>query len=282
MATSELLKIKQECVLKLLAMYKTANAGHIGASLSCLDLLLFLHLELCKKSSPRENDLVILSKGHAAGALYVALEAAGKIPAGSSDTFYKDGTAFPAHPPCNREFATIPFGTGSLGHGVGLGAGIALASKLKGSDKKVYVIVSDGELNEGSVWESLMFAKHHQLQNLCVIVDQNGLQGLGATEDILNLDPLDEKFKAFGFNVVNILNGNEFESIHAAFTASSAGAATAPASTIYLAKTTKGSGVSYMENKFEWHYLPMNEEQYKTAISETTAAGAKKSQVPHA
>ncbi len=253
--------IKKDCFRTLLEMYKRANAGHIGASLSCLDLLIFLHF-----LKATDDEAVILSKGHAAGALYVVLEAAGKIPKGSTSQFYRDGTHFAAHPPCNREFKAIPFGTGSLGHGLGLATGIAYANRLKGNSKKTYVLLSDGELNEGSIWESLMFACHHQLSNLVVIIDQNGLQGLGGTKDIMNLDPLDEKFKSFGAQVHVISNGNLFESIAAGFQAAE-GTVSRP--TILIAKTTKGSGVSFMENRFEWHYLPMNDEQFAQAMKES-------------
>ncbi len=257
---NELRSIKKDCFRNLLEMYKRANAGHIGASLSCLDLLIYLHFV-----KAIQGESVILSKGHAAGALYAVLEAAGKIPKGSTSQFYQDGTHFAAHPPCNREFKDIPFGTGSLGHGLGLATGIAYANRLKGNSKKTYVILSDGELNEGSIWESLMFACHHRLGNLVVVIDQNGLQGLGDTKDIMNLDPLDQKFKAFGAQVHSISNGNSFESISQGFQEAE-GARSEPV--ILIAKTTKGSGVSFMENRFEWHYLPMNDEQFAQAMKE--------------
>jgi transketolase len=261
---------------QLLTLYKTANAGHIGASLSCLDLLAHLAFVEAKVS-----DDILLSKGHAAAALYLVFEETGRLPKGSIEKFYKDGTHFAAHPPCNRIYPSIPFGTGSLGHGLGLATGIALGAKLKKTDKKVYVILSDGELNEGSTWESLMFARQHQLGNLTIVVDKNGLQGLGSTKSILDLGNLEEKFRAFGFQVKTIEDGNNPEKIEAAFAASGENANARGSEKektldnsyagprVIVAHTKKGAGVSYMENKFEWHYLPMNEEQFSQAISES-------------
>jgi transketolase len=244
-------------------MYKTANAGHIGASLSCLDLL----AHIAYNEANLEDD-ILLSKGHAAAALYLVFERVGRLPAGSIETFYKDGTHFAAHPPCNRIYPSIPFGTGSLGHGLGLASGIALAAKLKKNAKKVFVILSDGELNEGSTWEALMFARQHDLNNLTVVVDKNGLQGLGSTQDIIDLGNLEEKFSAFGLNVTSIEDGNHAEQIEAAFAQSAASAKKSLGPRVLVAHTKKGAGVSYMENKFEWHYLPMNDEQFSTALSD--------------
>ncbi len=267
-------QIGLECRDRLLKMYKAANAGHIGASLSCMEILIFAAFE-----KMRPEDHLILSKGHAAGAMYVVFEAAGLLPKGSVDQFYKDGGDFAAHPPCTRKYSSIPFGTGSLGHGLGIACGMALAGRFTGKKKNIFAVLSDGELNEGSVWESVMFAAHHKLNNLTVFIDKNGLQGIGSTAEIIDLGSLEEKFSAFGWNVTTATDGNSFESLRnadaklgaSADTSTSAGTGAGTAAEkprVIIANTVKGHSVSYMENKYEWHYLPMNDEQFQKALSE--------------
>jgi transketolase len=242
-------------------MYKKANAGHIGTSLSCLDILLYLFLY---KMTP--VDKFILSKGHAAAGLYAVLAEAGRIDKSLLDTFYKDGTNLAAHPPCNGAIKDIPFGTGSLGHGLSLAAGMAFSTKFSKKKFKVYCVISDGDCNEGSTWEAALFAAQHKLDNLIVIVDKNNLQGFGKTKDVINLDPLYKKWEAFNFDVVTASNGNDFLSLEKAFNKMKLKKSKKPK--CIVANTTKGSGVSFMENKMEWHYLPMNDKQYKKALKE--------------
>jgi len=257
----DLKKIKKECLKTMLGMYRKANAGHIGASLSCLDILIYLFF-----SKMEGNDRFILSKGHAAAALYTVLAKAGKIPEAMLDTYYRDATLLAAHPPCSGNIEAIPFGTGSLGHGLSLASGLAYSGRFTGKVFNVYCVVSDGDLNEGSTWEAALFAAQHKLSNLTVIVDNNGLQGFGKSSEVLNMEPLEDKFRAFGFDTAVAANGNDFESLDLAFKNLS-GSSGRPGCVI--AKTVKGSGVSFMENSMAWHYLPMTEEQYKKALQET-------------
>jgi transketolase len=240
----------------LLSLHKTANAGHIGASLSCLDILIYL---FCKKME--KEDKTILSKGHAAAALYTVLAKSGRLPEEMLETFYKDHTCLAAHPPCNGDIKDIPFGTGSLGHGLSLATGFAFSQKYTAKKYNVFCILSDGDCNEGSTWEAALFAAQHKLQNLTVIVDYNKLQGFGYAKDVLNLDPLATKFEHFGFHTTIAENGNDFKSIDAAFEELDGTPSCRPR--CIVARTTKGHGVSFMENKLEWHYLPMTDEQYR-------------------
>jgi len=187
------------------------------------------------------------------------------MPHVSLNSFYAEGTLLAAHPPCGSSISAIPFGTGSLGHGFGLAAGLAFSQRFTGCSFQVYAVLSDGDCDEGSTWEAALFASHHQLRNLTVIVDRNQIQGFGRTEDVLNLEPLADKWRAFGFDVAEAAEGNDFESIEAAHAA----IARRIGPGCILAKTTKGHGVSFMENCLEWHYLPMTDEQYSLAVAET-------------
>ena len=254
---------KRDCLLKVLSLYKKANAGHIGSSLSCLDLLVYLFF---KKLQPA--DKFILSKGHAALALYVVLSKAGYFPDAELETYYQDGTMLAAHPPCSGQLNGIVFGTGSLGHGLSLATGIAFSNKFSGKHFNTYCILSDGDCNEGSTWEAAMFASHHKLKNLVVIVDNNGLQGFGKTADVISMEPLVQKWQSFNFDVAVAANGNDEKSIDEAFGSLDL---TSEKPKIIIARTVKGSGVSYMENKMEWHYLPMSDDQYRMAMDEISA-----------
>lgn len=240
-------------------MYKMANAGHIGSSLSCLDIL----VDLFFKRSIRE-DKIILSKGHAACALYVVLAKSGRIPEELLQTFYKEGTNLAAHPPCNGSIPDIAFGTGSLGHGLSLATGFAFSQRFTQKQYHVYCLLSDGDCNEGPTWEAAMFAAHHKLSNLTVIIDNNGLQGFGPSADVINMDPLGEKWSSFGFDVAEAADGNDFGQLDDAF--KKLAGSTRPK--CLIAHTVKGKRVSYMENKVEWHYWPMNDEQYAQALKE--------------
>lgn len=256
----KLKSIKKDCLKIVLDLYKNANAGHIGASLSCLDILVYIFF-----SQMKENDTFILSKGHAAAALYAVLAKAGKIPVAMLETFYKDATLLAAHPPCTNKIEAIPFGTGSLGHGLSLASGIAFSSRFTGKNSNVFCVLSEGDLNEGSTWEAALFAAQHKISNLIVIIDNNGLQGFGTSSEVLNLEPLDDKFKAFGFNVVRASDGNDFKNLDRAFKKLNDDSCRPKC---IIAKTVKGSGISFMENTLAWHYLPMSDEQYKKAMDE--------------
>jgi transketolase len=255
---SDLREIKKKCSTLLLSLYKKANAGHIGSSLSCLEIMIYLFF-----SHKKDDDYVILSKGHAAAALYVVLQQKGEISEQELNTFYADGTKLAAHPPCFEFFPSIPFGTGSLGHGLSLAVGLAFSKKYTKKKREVFCILSEGDCNEGSTWEAALFAGHHQLDNLIVIIDANGLQGLGFSKDIIDMNPWVKKWESFGFKVERIAEGNSFKSIKKAFDKRKE-----KRPYCFIANTIKGHGVSYMENKMEWHYRSMNEEQYQIGIKD--------------
>jgi len=245
--------------LRLLEMHYRAGVGHIGGNLSALDILLSLHHEVLSA-----DDAFVLSKGHAAGALYVALWSTGRFTDADLDTFHKDGTLLAAHPPANG-LDDVLFATGSLGHGLSLCCGLALARKLRGGPGRVFCLMSDGEWNEGSNWEALIFARQQRLSNLTVIVDCNGLQGFGTTAEVADLAPLNEKFAGFGWDVAEV-DGHD----HAALSEAIRTRSDEPRAVI--AATIKGKGVSFMENRVEWHYLPLTPELYEQATAEVTAA----------
>jgi len=252
---------KKDALTILLSLYKKANAGHIGASLSCLDILIYLHF-----SKMQEQDRFILSKGHAALALYVTLAEAEIMDKSMLETYYKNGTSLAAHPPCNNSIKGIYFGTGSLGHGLSLATGMAFSNKYTNRTNNVYCLISEGDCNEGSTWEAALFAAQHNLKNLYVIIDNNCLQGFGKMDEVINLNPFVDKWKAFNFDVEIAENGNDFNSLQFAFEKVEKRNLNKPK--CIIAHTTKGSGISYMENKMEWHYLPMTEDQYIMAIQE--------------
>lgn len=237
-------------------MHFESGVGHLGGNLSALDLLLTLYHRVLGP-----HDLFILSKGHAAGALYVTLWSVGRISDERLKEFHKDHTHLAGHPVPNG-LDDVVFATGSLGHGLGLAAGLALGKKLRGQPGRVFCLLSDGEWNEGSSWEALTFLSHHRLCNLTPIVDLNGLQGFGSTAEVANLAPLAQKFRDFGLDVVEI-DGHEPSAVEAALKRTACERPEA-----LVARTVKGHGVSFMENRMEWHYLPLTPEQYQQAVDE--------------
>jgi transketolase len=236
-------------------MHYESRVGHIGGNLSCLDLMLALHHGVLKPS-----DQFVLSKGHAAGAYYIILWTLGKLGDDDLRQFHTDGTRLSGHPP-TAGIDDILFATGSLGHGLGLASGLALAKRLKDEPGRVYCLMSDGEWNEGSCWEALIFARHHRLDNLAILVDLNGLQGFGTTREVADLDPLADKFRTFGVPTEEI-DGHDLVAICRALRADRGGL------NAVVARTVKGSGVSFMEDRMEWHYLPLTEAQYRQAVEE--------------
>ncbi len=245
--------------LKLLEMYYSANAGHIGCSLSCIDLMIG---SLIQHKQP--DDSFILSKGHAAASLYACLNYTKEISDEELKTFYINGTKLPAHPSANK-FKGIPFALGSLGHGFPIAAGIAKANKLKKDFSFSYVLLSDGETNEGTTWEAAHFAVQHQLNNLIVIIDKNGLQGFDNTKDVLGDSASEEKWTALGFEVLSI-DGHELEQISNGIEKLKNSKNDMPK--VLIGNTIKGKGVSFMENKVEWHYLPMSKALYEQAVND--------------
>jgi transketolase len=209
-----------------------------------------------------ERDRFIMSKGHAALALYAALHSSGLLSAEELSRYCQDGSAVGGHP--EHELAGIEFSTGSLGHGLCLGAGVALAARLSGRSYRTFVLMSDAECNEGSVWEAASFAAHHRLANLVMLVDANGQQAFGYTRDVLDMSPLSERWGSFGWDVTEV-DGNDPFAIAAAV--ASVDTTTGPPHAL-IAATTFGKGVSFMENQIPWHYLPMSDEQYRQALRE--------------
>jgi transketolase len=248
--------LRSRARLRLLRMHYESGVGHLGGNLSCLDLLLVLHHQIL-----RPADQFVLSKGHSAGAYYITLWAKGRLNEDDLRQFHKDGTRLSGHPPTSG-IEDILFATGSLGHGLSLAAGLALAKRLKGDAGRVYCLTSDGEWNEGSCWEALIFARHHKLHNLTIVVDLNGLQGFGTTREVADLDPLAEKFRAFNVPTREI-DGHDGVAIRRAL------ARDGNQLEVIIAQTRKGSGISFMEDKMEWHYLPLTEALYLQAVRET-------------
>jgi transketolase len=245
---------------------RRAGVGHIGPALSIAELIALLYGEVLRIPAPRdpERDRFVLSKGHAALALYAALRLKGFISQEQLDTFCADGTLLGVHP--ERILPGVDFSTGSLGQGLSFGAGAALAARLAGSDRRVFVLVSDAECNEGSLWEAVMFAAHHRLGSLTAIVDDNGQQALGKTAEVLDLRPLAEKWRAFGWQTAEV-DGHDPAALRAAL------AAPHPdAPRVVVARTVCGKGVSFMEGQVKWHYLPMSEGEYRRACAELGAA----------
>jgi transketolase len=260
---------------RFLAMYKKAHAGHIGSSLSCAEILVLL-----KFSWMREDDTFVLSKGHAAAALYSVLAEANVLSPSQIDSYYEEGTRFPALPPVGA-IKDIPFATGSLGHGLSLCAGMALGAQLNRQDRRFFCLTSDGELNEGSIWEAALFVAHHKLTNVVWLIDRNHIQGIGRTEEVMALEPLAAKLRAFGFHVV-AADGHDFASLLAARDECArilGGQETSVNTSVstpvaILAETIKGHGVRYMQDTVDSHYLPMDDAQYEQALDELAHAHA--------
>lgn len=250
----------------IVSMVYAAKSGHPGGSLSSADILTYLYFEEMNINAENANtidrDRFVLSKGHASPLLYSVLHEKGLL---NEDlkTFRQIDSKLQGHPNMNYIDA-VDMSTGSLGQGISCAVGMALANKIKKNEHRVYVLLGDGECEEGQVWEATMAAHHYKLNNLCAILDYNGLQIDGAIENVISPAPFKEKFEAFGWNVVEI-NGHNFESIADGFKKAKE---CIDAPTILIAKTIKGKGVSYMENNYAWHGSAPNAEQYEQAIKE--------------
>jgi len=252
---------------RFLAMYKKAHAGHIGSSLSCAEILVFL-----KYAWMRDDDRFLLSKGHAVAALYSLLAEVDAIDPRALDSFYGEGTHFPALPPVGA-IEGIPFATGSLGHGLSLSAGMALGARLDRRARRVFCLTSDGELDEGSTWEAALFIAHHALTNLVWLIDRNRIQGIGGTEEVLGLEPLDAKLEAFGFHVVTV-DGHDFGALLDARDEGTRALEAQRRPLAIIANTIKGHGLRYMQDTVASHYLPMDDVQYQQALEELALAHA--------
>jgi transketolase len=240
-----------------------AGVGHIGSALSVVEILVALFGRVLGGApGDPDRDRFVLSKGHAALALYAALYEAGRIDRAQLDGYCGDGTLLGTHP--EHELAGIDFSSGSLGHGLSIAAGAALAARMQGSRRRAVALVSDAECNEGSLWEAVMFAAQHRLGNLVAVVDANGQQALGYTRDVLDLEPLVERFEAFGWEAVEV-DGHDVDALATALYA------TGDRPRAVVARTTFGKGVSYMEGLVKWHYWPMSDDDYEQALAEVSA-----------
>ena len=247
-----------------------AKAGHPGGSLSAADMFTYLYFKEMKvdPANPKweDRDRFVLSKGHTAPGLYATLALRGFFPVDDMDTLRQIGSHLQGHPNMN-ETPGVDMSTGSLGQGISAAAGMALAAKYLKKDCRVYTLLGDGEIQEGQVWEAMMFAAHYKLDNLCVIVDNNGLQIDGKVADVMSPYPIPEKLAAFGFEVVEI-DGHDFDQIEAAFEKAKA---TKGKPFGIVMKTTKGKDVSFMENNAGWHGKAPNDDEYAQAMSELQA-----------
>ena len=263
----QLRRIANDVRLGIIEGVYSAGCGHPGGSLSIADILTYLYYEHMnidpKNPKMEERDRFVLSKGHTAPALYSVLANRGYFPTEELKTLRKTQSMLQGHPDM-KGTPGVDMTTGSLGLGFSAACGMALSGKVYGKNYRVYAILGDGESEEGQVWEAAMFAAHYKLDNLCVVLDLNGLQIDGAITEVMNPTPHDEKFKAFGWNVICI-DAHDFNDIEAAFKA--AGEVKGKP-TMIIAKSTKGKGVSYMENACEWHGQAPKEDQYKVAIAE--------------
>lgn len=252
-------------IIKMLAL---AGTGHPGGSLSSVELLVslyFKHMKFNPKDTNDQNrDYFILSKGHVCPVLYAVLAQLKCFNSDELCTLRRTGSKLQGHPAKDKKLPGIEVSTGSLGYGLSIGAGIAVGMRQAGKSNRVYVLMGDGEQQEGSVWEAVMSSAHYKLDNLCAIVDNNGLQIDGATKDIMNVEPLADKYKAFGWSVIEI-DGHNLEAIDKAYLQfkTEKGKPTA-----IIAKTVKGKGVSYMENVAEWHGKIPSKELVEKALTE--------------
>lgn len=250
-----------------LHMVHKANASHIGTSLSIADILAVLYRGILRIDPARPDwpnrDRFILSKGHGCAALYAVLAERGFFPEEWLETYCQDGGKLPGHI-TSHGIPGVEVSTGSLGHGLPIGCGMALAGKHDNQPYRVFVLLSDGECDEGSTWEAALFAPHHHLDNLIAIVDYNEIQSFGTVKEVLDLEPLAPKWRAFGWAVREI-NGHDFEQIEDAL--KSVPFKMSQPSCI-IAHTVKGKGVSFMENQLAWHYKSPNAEQLKQALAE--------------
>ncbi|MBI3605314.1 MAG: transketolase [Nitrospirae bacterium] len=260
-------EIASKLRVDIVKMIFEAQSGHPGGSLSAIDLMTALYCKIMKHDPEHpdwpERDRFILSKGHAAPALYALLAHCGYFPHEKLSTLRKMGSPLQGHPEKNK-LSGVEASTGSLGQGISIGIGMALAGKLDQKSYQVYVLVGDGEVNEGQVWEAALFAGNRQLDNLTVILDNNGYQLDGSLKEILPMDPLGDKWRSFGWNVIEI-NGHLMGEILSAFE-KARGSKGKP--TMIIAKTVKGKGVSFMENNNEFHGMAPTKEQFSQAMKE--------------
>ena len=263
----ELMKTACKVRMGIIEATHAAKSGHPGGSLSAAEMFTYLYFREMKvdpkEPKKEDRDRFVLSKGHTAPGLYSVLANRGFFPVEELKTLRKIGSRLQGHPNMN-ETPGVDMSTGSLGQGVSAAAGMALAAKKQGKDLRVYTLLGDGEIEEGQVWEAMMFAHHYGLDNLCVVVDNNDLQIDGRIADVIDPYPIPEKFKAFGLNVIEI-DGHDFDQIEAAMNKARH---TKGVPTAIIMKTTKGKGVSFMEDQAGWHGKAPDDDQYRQAMDE--------------
>ncbi|MFN8525563.1 MAG: transketolase [Chloroflexota bacterium] len=244
-----------------------ANVGHIGSALSVADIVATLYSGILRAQSPDdpERDRFILSKGHAALALHAALHLRGWLTHAQLSSFCADGSPYGVHPEIDA--LGVDFATGSLGHGLSMGTGAALAARMQRSARRAFVLLSDAECNEGSVWEASMFAAHHRLSNLVAIIDLNGQQALGATNEILRITNMAERWRAFGWDAYEV-DGHDHDALLSCYRALDFEHGPPH---VLVAKTVFGKGVSFMEGQLNWHYYPIDQAQYERALADVEA-----------
>lgn len=268
----ELQKTANEVRKGIVTAVHSAKAGHPGGSLSAADIFTFLYFEEMnidpKNQKAPDRDRFVLSKGHTAPGLYSALANRGYFPVEDLKTLRKLGSYLQGHP-CLQHVPGVDMSSGSLGQGISAAVGMALSAKMDGKDYRTYCLCGDGEIQEGQVWEAAMFAGHRNLDNLVIIVDNNGLQIDGKIEDVCSPYPIDKKFEAFNFHVITI-DGHDFDAIRAAFKEARE---TKGQPTCIITKTVKGKGVSFMENQSSWHGTAPNDEQYAIAMEDLKKVG---------
>ena len=269
----ELQKTANEVRKGIVTAVHSAKAGHPGGSLSAADLFTYLYFEEMnidpKEPKKADRDRFVLSKGHTAPGLYATLANRGYFPVEDLKTMRHLGSYLQGHPDM-KHIPGVDMSSGSLGQGISAAVGMALAGKMDNADYRVYTLLGDGEIQEGQVWEASMFAGHRKLDNLVVIVDNNGLQIDGKIEDVCSPYPIDKKFEAFNFHVINVEDGNDFDQLAAAFKEAKE---TKGMPTAIIMKTVKGKGVSYMENNAGWHGKAPNDEEYAIAMADLEKVG---------
>ena len=272
MNNPELSRMANEVRKGIITAVHGAKAGHPGGSLSAADIFTFLYFEEMNidPADPKkaDRDRFVLSKGHTAPGLYSALAHGGYFPVADLPTLRHLGSYLQGHP-CMQEVPGVDMSSGSLGQGISAAVGMALGARMSGADFRVYTLLGDGEIEEGQVWEAAMFAGHRKLDNLVVIVDNNGLQIDGKVENVCSPYPIGEKFKAFNFHVIEI-DGNDMQQIREAFAQARS---TKGMPTAIVAHTVKGKGVSFMEGQVGWHGKAPNDEEYKIAMADLERIG---------
>ena len=269
----ELQKTANEIRKGIVTAVHSAKAGHPGGSLSATEIFTYLYFEEMnidpKDPKKADRDQFVLSKGHTAPGLYSTLAHRGYFPVEDLTTLRKLGSYLQGHP-CMQHIPGVDMSSGSLGQGISAAVGMALSAKMSGDSYRTYTLLGDGEIQEGQVWEAAMFAGARKLDNLVVIVDNNGLQIDGPIDEVNSPYPIDKKFEAFNFHVINVADGNDFDQLKAAFDEAKA---TKGMPTAIIAKTVKGKGVSFMEGQVGWHGKAPNDEEYAIAMADLEKVG---------